>query len=282
MCQQATRIECLTAPSAFLWPRRGRRRRVLGGEVGVLGAGGGERGFFERPVEPLGAVAGACRSGVCRRTGRCRGTVRPSDARCLGGREDAHVDADLGDDHLGGAPLNAGDRAQQLNGRLERGDLLLDRVGEPVDLLVEEVDVREDRADPQRVHRDRSGPPAPRAARASSCAAGRAPARRAPRDRSCPATSASSIARPDTPRMSVATQSSLMPGVLERLVQPVGLALARPGSASCDSGSGCAARGSAWAARSSPAAARPRRAGTATPRRRRRSCGPGRTAAQTA
>jgi hypothetical protein len=29
--------------------------------------------------------------------------------------------------------------------------LLLDRVREPVDLLVEEVDVREDRADPERV-----------------------------------------------------------------------------------------------------------------------------------
>src|SRR3954451_23011000 len=26
MCQQATMIECLTAPSAFLWPRRGLRR----------------------------------------------------------------------------------------------------------------------------------------------------------------------------------------------------------------------------------------------------------------
>ena len=26
MCQTATMIECLTAPRAFLWPRRGRRR----------------------------------------------------------------------------------------------------------------------------------------------------------------------------------------------------------------------------------------------------------------
>ena len=69
----------------------------------------------------------------------------------LGGREDGHVGADLGDDHLGAAPLNPGDRAEQLNGRGERGDLLLDRVGEPVDLLVEEVDVGEDRPDPERV-----------------------------------------------------------------------------------------------------------------------------------
>ena len=67
----------------------------------------------------------------------------------------------------------------------------------------------------------------------------------------------------------------LDPGVLERLVQPVGLPRCAPGSASCDSASGCAAPGSAWAARSSPATARPRPAGTARPRPRRRSCGRG-------
>ena len=70
-------------------------------------------------------------------------------------REDGHVGADLGDQDFGGAPLNAGDRAQKLNGRPERGDALLDRFGEPVervsDLLIEEVEVREDRADQQRV-----------------------------------------------------------------------------------------------------------------------------------
>jgi hypothetical protein len=54
---------------------------------------------------------------------------------------------------LGGALLDAGDRAQQLNRRPERADLLFDRVREPLDLLVEEVQVREDRADQQRVQR---------------------------------------------------------------------------------------------------------------------------------
>ena len=73
--------------------------------------------------------------------------------RCqvAGGREDPHVGADLGDQDFGGAPLNAGDAAQQLNGRPERGDALLDRVREPVDLLIQEIQVREDRADQQRV-----------------------------------------------------------------------------------------------------------------------------------
>jgi hypothetical protein len=69
----------------------------------------------------------------------------------FGGREDRHVDADLGDDALGAAPLNAGNRAEQLNGLLERGHLFPDRLGQRSDLLVEEVDVRKDRADPDGV-----------------------------------------------------------------------------------------------------------------------------------
>ena len=69
----------------------------------------------------------------------------------FGGRERAHVDADLGDQHLGGALLDAGDRHQQLTLAGERGDPLLDLVREPVDRLVEEVDVREDLPDDQRV-----------------------------------------------------------------------------------------------------------------------------------
>jgi hypothetical protein len=44
--------------------------------------------------------------------------------------------ADLGHDHFGGAPLDAGDRAEQLNRRGERGECLPDRVGEQLDLLV--------------------------------------------------------------------------------------------------------------------------------------------------
>jgi hypothetical protein len=58
-------------------------------------------------------------------------------------RERGHVRADLGDDDLGGALLHAGNAAQQPDRRLERGDALLDGVREPVDLLVEEVQVGE-------------------------------------------------------------------------------------------------------------------------------------------
>jgi hypothetical protein len=48
--------------------------------------------------------------------------------------------------------LNCGDRAEQLNGLLERGDLLGDHLGQAGDLLIEEIDVGEDRSDPQCVH----------------------------------------------------------------------------------------------------------------------------------
>ena len=52
--------------------------RVLGGEVGVLGAAGGLAGFDEGLAEPLRAVTGPARSGACRRTRCCRGTCPPT------------------------------------------------------------------------------------------------------------------------------------------------------------------------------------------------------------
>lgn len=45
------------------------------------------------------------------------------------------------------------ERAQELKGGLERAQVLLDRLREPLDLLVEEVEMGEDRADEQRVQR---------------------------------------------------------------------------------------------------------------------------------
>jgi len=69
-----------------------------------------------------------------------------------GGRELGHVSAGLGDQHLGGATLNARDRAQQLDLLVvERAELLLDRLRQPVDRLVEEVHVGEDLHDDQGV-----------------------------------------------------------------------------------------------------------------------------------
>src|SRR3954468_16850963 len=53
--------------------------------------------------------------------------------------------------HSAPAALDAGDRAEQLNRRRERADLLLDHCGELLDLLIEKVDVAQDRTDPQPV-----------------------------------------------------------------------------------------------------------------------------------
>ena len=127
----------------------------------------------------------------------------------VGGREDRHVGADLGDDVLRGAGLDPAQRAQQLNGGLERAQLLLDRVGQPLDLLIEEVQVRQDRADQQRPAgveaalerllelRDLLAQLAP-GQLGQDLRVGRA---RAERVEHVPA---------DLPRMSVATQSSLI------------------------------------------------------------------------
>jgi hypothetical protein len=65
--------------------------------------------------------------------------------------EAAHIDSDLGDHGCGRAPLHAGNRAAQLNWGGERGELRLDLRGEQLDLLVEEVEVGEDRRENQRV-----------------------------------------------------------------------------------------------------------------------------------
>ena len=48
----------LDGAERFLVPAAGSEAGVLGGEVDVFGADRGDRGFFERPVQPLGAFAG--------------------------------------------------------------------------------------------------------------------------------------------------------------------------------------------------------------------------------
>ena len=69
----------------------------------------------------------------------------------LGGCEGGHIDADLGDQHLGDALFDAGDAHQQVTLGSERAHPLLDIGREAVDRLVEKVDVREDLPDHERV-----------------------------------------------------------------------------------------------------------------------------------
>src|SRR3954469_8339359 len=97
--------------------------------------------------QPLGPVAGLARAALAGRlvvAGAAAGPGREVPR----GRELGHVGADLGEDALRAAALDAGHRAQQFNRRRERADLFLDHAGELFDLLVEEIDVAQDRADP--------------------------------------------------------------------------------------------------------------------------------------
>ena len=142
-----------------------------------------------------------------------------------GCREHGHVDADLGEDVLRGTGLDPAQRAQDVNCALKRAQLFLDCVREPFDLLVEEVQVREDRSDQQRVQRleatlerlaqrrELGSQPALREV-GEHLGVGGALAERVEHR---PAGDAEDVARDAV---------ELDPGVLQRLVQPVGFALA--------------------------------------------------------
>jgi hypothetical protein len=141
----------------------------------------------------------------------------------FGGREGGHVAAGLGDDHLGRVAPDAGDRAQQLNRRCERAELLFDRGRELVDCLVEVVDVRDPPDDhdvlgvetalqrfPQRGDLLRNRPRARSASTTGSVV---------------PDTSASEHRAPGLAHHVANDAVELDPGVLHHLVQPVHLAL---------------------------------------------------------
>ena len=228
MCQAAVRIECPTAVIA-LW--RGRGVRAAAG----IGRRGTSPWSGSAPIRGLGRASHRSHLEPLRVLPERRlppdsfvaGAHAGPGGEVLGGRERVHVDADLGDQHLGGALLDAGDRHQQLTLPGERGDPLLDLARQPVDRLVEEVDVREDLRDDQRVLGVKAAHE--RLPERGDLLAQLAlwPARRARSGSVVPVKRARRASpRPDLPRMSVATQSSLMPGVLEDLVQPRGLALA--------------------------------------------------------
>ena len=121
-----------------------------------------------------------------------------------------------------------------------RGDVFPDRLGQARDLRVEEIEVVEDRPDPDRMQVIEAT--LQRLPERLDLGAQLAPGEIGEDFGSVvPATSASSIARPDLPRMFVATQSSLIPVSSSALCSR--LASRRvPRSASCGTGSGSAGR----------------------------------------
>src|SRR5690349_12712236 len=105
-------------------------------EVGVFGAPGGALGGLDQggpqPAVTLARLAGAALAGGFI---MARADSRPAGRVPVGGIA-IHVGAELGDDHLGGALGDAGDRAQQLTLALERAHALLDLRRELPDRLV--------------------------------------------------------------------------------------------------------------------------------------------------
>ena len=129
----------------------GSKALVLGLEVAAVDAGGGQCGFLQRHGQELAALAGAAGSAFAGGL-VVTGTAAGPAGQVTGRREDGHVDADLSDHDFGRALGNSGDRGGQPDADLScRAQLGLDRVAEAGDLLVEEVQVSQDRADDQRV-----------------------------------------------------------------------------------------------------------------------------------
>lgn len=62
------------------------------------------------------------------------------EARCPGGREPAHLQPDLGDDHVGRGGSDARDLIEAFHRIIERGDLLLDSGIQGGDVGAERVD----------------------------------------------------------------------------------------------------------------------------------------------
>ena len=183
---------------------------MLGTQVGPLGVPGRGGRLGQQGPQPLGALAGAAAAVLARRLVVAGAHTRPR-GKVARGREAAHVGADLGDDALGGAPVDAGDGAQQPHLTPERGEHPVDLGRQLGDRLVQEVDLGQDGSDQQGV----VGPEAPDQGLLELGDLGgrirpRASWARIWGSRS-PSTRASSMARADFPWMSVATLDSLTP-----------------------------------------------------------------------
>jgi hypothetical protein len=110
--------------AAFLLADAAGQPPVLGGQIGVAAAGGGPGALGQdigQPVVARGGLAGAALApgDVVARAAPCPGGQVP------GGREHRHVDADLGDDGLGGALPTPVMVTRPVTGHRERGDPLV-------------------------------------------------------------------------------------------------------------------------------------------------------------
>ena len=136
-------------------------------------------------------------------------------------------------------------------GQAKRFHRLLDPLIEACDVGTVGVDPVQEQPGHERVMGGEPADSAPRSTPGSSTASGVWPDRRSPPDRVWPSISASSIARPDTPVMSVATEDSLIPASSSSFSSRC-TSRVRSRVIGCGPGSDPAAPGSVPAARTTP------------------------------
>src|SRR5436305_880964 len=112
----------------------------LGGQVGVVGAGGGPGALGEDVAQPHVAVGGLARAAFA--AGDVVARADPGPGGQVGsGRKAGHVGADLGEDALGGPLADRGDGVEPVTGLGERDAGLAGVLGEQiVDALVQPRD----------------------------------------------------------------------------------------------------------------------------------------------
>ena len=201
-CQAITRIECPTAMAAFFLPMRQASQAVVRRQVGVAAAGSGPGALGQLPASgcPWSPDAARRGAGCCWTAPSPRGQVP-----AVG--EHRHVDADLGDDRLRRL-AHPGDGIELVPGPAKGAitwstSVSMRRWRPPGAQGGQGPDApagRDGRNRPRSAWRSCG----------SLVRSGHGPARPAPGSRS-PATRAASIARPETPSTSAATESSLMP-----------------------------------------------------------------------
>ena len=118
----------------------GAQAMELGLQIAQLLAGGGGSALHEGSLEPRGSLAHAGGAAFARALIVFRAQAGPGD-EVAGGREAAHVAADLGKDDTSAQFVDPGDRGQKLDGRAKGLDVSVNLPIEGVDRRVYGVDL---------------------------------------------------------------------------------------------------------------------------------------------
>src|SRR5512133_3467915 len=199
-------MEWPTAMAAFLLADAAGQPPELGRQVAVAAAGGGPGALGQHLTQPAVALGGPARATLAPGHVVAGAAARPG-GKVPGGGEHRHVDADLGNDGLGGPLADPGDGVEAVTGP---GDGAMTRSTAMSSSAMD----RSSCSTWSRASRTSRAWWAPKRPRSASRSSGsllrsrpRASSARTLGSRS-PASSARSIARPETPSTSAATEPS--------------------------------------------------------------------------